>query len=168
MHLLLQTSESMVQTMTIAYFKIHPWEKAFLLEKVLTRARRLIQNASEIFSSRQRIFLQLIQNSVEKNDWNVKATICQQNFLQQINSAGYYLARFIRSYNDKGKNKSQRGSSIKSVKANSISDILPVKGSPTTKLAMEVKDIDKSYVNSMQGLLPWQQNHGRNLKIIVE
>ena len=49
-----------------------------------------------------------------------------------------------------------------------ISDILPVKGSPTTKLAMEVKDIDKSYVNSMQGLLPWQQNHGRNLKIIVE
>ena len=34
MYLLLKISEAIVQTMKIAYFKIHPWEKVSLMEKV--------------------------------------------------------------------------------------------------------------------------------------
>ena len=34
MYLLLKISEAIVQTIKIAYFKIHPWEKVSLMEKV--------------------------------------------------------------------------------------------------------------------------------------
>ena len=40
-----------------------------------------------------------------------------------------------------------------------LTDILLVKGSRPTKLAVEVRDLVECYVTSMHGSLPWQRDH---------
>lgn len=96
------------------------------------------------------IFLQTIQTSVGKTDFIVKATIYLCIFLRQTNSAGYSPARFVDSYDDSAKIKEgEWRSSIKRVKGNAMfkNDILTVRGSRPTKLAVDLLDLVKSYVN---------------------
>ena len=54
----------------------------------LSSARRVIEDAFSILAARGQVFMQPIQNTVEKTDPVVKATICLYNFLRQTNSAG--------------------------------------------------------------------------------
>ena len=92
-----------------------------------------------------------MQTSVGKTDFIVKATIyIYIFFLRQTNSAGYSPARFVDSYDDSVKIKEgEWRSSIKRVKGNAMfkNDILTVRGSSPTKLAVELLDLVKSYVN---------------------
>ena len=43
-----------------------------------------------------------------------------------------------------------------------LQDIPLVRGSSPTRLALEVRNIVKSYVNSMEGSVPWQWDHVRS------
>ena len=61
----------------------------------LSRSRRVIENAFGILAARWRVFMQLIQSTVEKTDRIVKATICLHNFLRQTNGAGYCPMGFV-------------------------------------------------------------------------
>ena len=49
-----------------------------------------------------------------------------------------------------------------------LDDISSVKVSRPIKLAVEVRDLVKSYVTSMQGSLPWQWEPVRSRGIIFE
>ena len=69
----------------------------------LSRACRVIENASGILDAHWRVFMQPIQSIVEKTDRIVKATICLHNFLQQTNSAGYCPTGFVVSYDETGR-----------------------------------------------------------------
>ena len=107
--------------------------------------------------------MQPIQSIVEKTDRIIKATICLHNFLRQTNSAGYCLMGFIDSYDKTGTIK--EGEWRRLVGHNNgatlLQDIPPVRGSRPTTWAIEVRNIMKSYVDSMEGSVPWQWDHVR-------
>ena len=100
--------------------------------------------------------MQPIQSTVEETDRIVKATICLHNFLRQANSAGYCPTGFVDSYDKTGTIK--EGEWRRLVGDNNgatlLQDIPPVWGSRSTTLALEVRNIMKSYVNSMEGSVP--------------
>ena len=70
-------------------------EKQRIFNYRLSRSRRVIENAFGILAARWRVFMQLIQSTVEKTDRIVKATICLHNFLRQTNGAGYCPMGFV-------------------------------------------------------------------------
>ena len=81
----------------------------------------------------------------------VKATICLHNLLRQTHSACYCLARFVDSYDDKGKIKEgdRRSSVIRTKRNAKLKDIFPVKGPHKNKVVVEVRDLDEADVNSI-------------------
>ena len=102
-------------------------------------------------------------SAVEKTDRIVKATISLHNFLRQTNSAGYCPTGFVDSYCETGTIK--EGKWRRLVGDNNgaalLQDIPPVRGSHPTTSAVEVRNM-KSYVNSMEGSVPWQWDHVRS------
>ena len=76
--------------------------------------------------------------------------------MRQTHRECYCLARFVDSYDDKGKIKEgERRSSVISTQGNSmLNDMLPVTGSRRNKVAVEVRDLEKADVNSIKGSSP--------------
>ena len=130
----------------------------------LPRARRVIENAFCILAARWQVFMQSIQSTVGKTDWIVKATICLHNFLRQANSTGYCPTGFFDSYDEIGTIKEGEWRCLVSDNngATLLQEIPSVRGSHPTTSALEVRNIMKSYVNSMDGFVPWQWDHVRS------
>ena len=116
-------------------------EEQVIFDYRLSRARRVIENAFGILSARWRIFMRPIQSSVDSTQMIVRAAVVLHNFLRQTNSAGYCPGGFIDSYDSTGKLKEGEWRRI-------------VPNGPTKK-AVEVREEIKTYVNSMEGSLPW-------------
>ena len=108
--------------------------------------------------------MQPIQNTVKKTDSIVKPSICLHNFLPQTNSADYCPMVFVDSYDETGTIKERQWRRLVGDKngATLRQDIPPFRGSRPTTLALEVRNIMKSYVNSMEGFIPWQWDHVRS------
>ena len=68
----------------------------------LSRARRTIENAFGILSTRWRIFRSPIRADVKTAELIVQAAVCLHNFLQLTSSAAYTPLGFIDSENDDG------------------------------------------------------------------
>ena len=98
--------------------------------------------------------MQPILSTVEKTDRIVKSSICLHNFLWQTNSAGYCPKGFIDSYEEIWtiKEGDNNGATL-------LQGILPVRGSRPTTSELEVR---KSYINSMEGSVPWQWDYVRS------
>ena len=134
------------------------------LQSAPLSTRRVIENAFGTLAVRWGVFIQPIQSAVEKTDRIVKATISLHNFLRQTNNAGYCPTGFVDSYYETGTIK--EGKWRRLVGDNNgaalLQDIPPVRGSYPTTSAVEVRNIMKSYVNSMEGSVPWQCDHVRS------
>ena len=156
-------------------FPLQPWllrpfpgqgipEEQVIFNYRLSRARRVIENAFGILAARWRVFMHPIQSSAEKVDVIVKATISLHNFLRQTNSAGYCPSGFVDSWDETGKIKEGEWRHIVGNNQGGmlLNDIPPVRGSRPLVSALEVRDVIKSYVNSMEGSLPWQWDHVRS------
>ena len=130
----------------------------------LSRARRVIENALDILAARWRVFMQPIQSTVEKTDRIVKAKIWLHNFLRQTNSAGYCPTGFVDSYDETGTIKEGEWRRLIGDKngATLLQNIPSVRESRPTTSALEVRNIMKSYVNSIEGSVPWQWDHVRS------
>ena len=111
-----------------------------------------------------RVFMQPIQSTVEKIDRIVKGTICLRNFLWQTNSAGYCPTSFVDSYDEIAPIK--EGEWRRVVGDNNgaalLQDIPTVRGSRPTTSALEVRNVMKSYINFVEGSVPWQWDHLRS------
>ena len=88
-----------------------------------------------------------------KNDRIVKATICLHNFLWQTDSAGYCPTGFVNSYDKTGTIQEGEWRRLVGDKngATLLQDIPPDRGSGPTTSALGVRNIMKSYANSMEG-----------------
>ena len=130
----------------------------------LSRARRVIENALDILAARWRVFMQPIQSTVEKTDRIVKAKIWLHNFLRQTNSAGYCPTGFVDSYDETGTIKEGEWRRLIGDKngATLLQNIPTVRESRPTTSALKVRNIMKSYVNSIEGSVPWQWDHVRS------
>ena len=135
----------------------------------LSTARRVIENAFGILAARWRVFMQPIQSSVEKTDLIVKATICLPNFLRQTNSAGYCPAGFADSWDETGNIKEGEWRNIIGERQGVMlkNNIAPVRGSRPLASALEVRNVVNSYVNSLEGSVPWQWDHVRSRGIVL-
>ena len=130
----------------------------------LSRARRVIENALDILAARWRVFMQPIQSTVEKTDRIVKAKIWLHNFLRQTNSAGYCPTGFVDSYDETGTIEEGEWRRLIGDKngATLLQNIPTVRESRPTTSALKVRNIMKSYVNSIEGSVPWQWDHVRS------
>ena len=130
----------------------------------LSRARRVIKNVFGVLAARWRVFMQPIQNTVEKTDRIVKATIYLFNFLLQTDSAGYCLTGFVDSYDKTGtiKNGKWRCLVGDNNGATFLQDIPPFQKSRPTTSVLEVRNTMKSSVNSMEDSVSWQWDHERS------
>ena len=119
----------------------------------LPSASRVIENAFGILAARCRIFMQPIQSTVENTDRIIKATICLHNFLRQTYSAGYGPTGFVDCYDETGTIK--EGEWARLVGDNNgttlLQGISPIRESRPTTSELEVRNIMKSCVNSMEG-----------------
>ena len=161
-------------------FPLQPWllrpfpgqgipEDQVIFNYRLSRARRVIENAFGILAARWRIFLKPIQSSTETTDLIVKAAICLHNFLRQTNSAGYCPVGFVDSCDNTGKIKEGEWRRLVNSEGGMLlNDIPAVRGSRPLNAAVEVRDLVKSYVNSMEGSVPWQWNHVRSRGTIIQ
>ena len=108
--------------------------------------------------------MQPIQSTVEKIDRIVKGTICLRNFLWQTNSAGYCPTGFVGSYDEIAPIK--EGEWRRVVGDNNggtlLQDIPPVRGSRPTTSALDVRNVMKSYINFVEGSVPWQWDNLRS------
>ena len=131
-------------------------EEQCIFNYKLSRACRVIENASNVLASHWWVFMQTTQSTVEKTDRIAKATIGLHNFLQQANSAGYYPTVFVDSFNKTGTMKEGEWRYLVGDNngATLLQDIPPVWGSRPTTSALGVKIIMKSCVNSMEDSVP--------------
>ena len=108
--------------------------------------------------------MQPTQSNVEKTDRIVKATICLHNSLRQKNSAGYCPTGFVDSYDETGTIKEGEWRRLVGDNdgATLLQDIPPVRGSRPTTSTLEVRNVMKSNVNSMEGSVPRQWDHVRS------
>ena len=156
-------------------FPLQPWlmrpypgqgipENHTIFNYRLSRARRVIENAFGILVARWRIFLRSIQSSVETTHLIVKATICLHNFLRQTNRAGYCPGDFVDSYDSSGmiKEGEWRRHISNNGSTGMFERIPAVRESRPSNAATVVCDTLSSYVNSMEGSLPWQWDHVRS------
>ncbi|XP_057296815.1 uncharacterized protein LOC130625697 [Hydractinia symbiolongicarpus] len=126
----------------------------------LSRARRVIENAFGILAARWRVFMNPLQTNVNNAETIVKVTICLHNFLRRTNSAAYCPSGFVDSWDDKGEIKEGEWRRLVADGNSSLLiDIPPIRGSRPSNTAVNVRDNLKSYVNSMEGSLPWQWEH---------
>ena len=138
-------------------------EEQVIFNYRLSRARRVIENAFGILAGRRRIFMRPIQSNVETTDLIVKATIYLHNFLRLTNSAGYCPSGFVDSYDETDKiNGGEWRHLVGNRQGGLLNDISAVRESRSLKAAIEVRETVKSYVNSMEGVLPWQWDHVRS------
>lgn len=129
----------------------------------LSRARRVIENAFGILAARWRVFMSPLQTSVNNAETIVKATICLHNFLRQTNSAAYCPSGFVDSWDDKGEIKEGEWRRLVTHGTNRLlSDLPPIRGSRPPTTAAAARENLKSYVNSMEGSLPWQWDYVRS------
>ena len=105
-----------------------------------------------------------IESTIEKTDRIAKATICLRNFLRKTNSAAYCPTGFVDSYDETEtiKEREWRRLVDDNNGATLLQDIRPVRGSRPTTSALEVRNIMKSHVSSMEGSVPWQWDHIRS------
>ena len=100
------------------------------------------------------------QISVDPLQIIVRAAVVLHNFLRQTNSAGYCPGGFVDSHDSSGKLKEGEWRRIVPNVGRSglLNDLPNVRGSRSTKTAVEFREMIKSYVNSMKGSLLWQWN----------
>ena len=124
----------------------------------------LLRECIRYTCARSRIFTQPIQSTVEKTDRKVKLIICLHYFLWQINSAGYCPTGFVDSYDETGTIKEGEWRRLVGDNdgATLLQDIPPVRGSRPTTSTLEVRNVMKSNVNSMEGSVPRQWDHVRS------
>ena len=126
----------------------------------LSRARRVIENAFGILRSRWRIYSHPIKGSVDNIIKYVLATLCLHNYLSVTENSSYCPTGLVDSENSDGVMKhgewrsSDDGTSLKSIAAR--------RGSRQNTDAVLIRNALKSYVNSVEGSLPWQLEHVRN------
>ena len=108
--------------------------------------------------------MQPMQSTVEKTDRIFKGTIRLRNFLCQTNSAGYCPTGFVDSYDEIAPIKEEEWRCVVGDNngATLLQDIPPVQGSRPTTSALEVRNIMKSYINFVEGSVPWQWDHLRS------
>ena len=86
----------------------------------------------------------------------VRAAVVLHNFLRQTNSVGYCPGRFVGSYDSTGKLKEGEWRRIvhNGERAVLLNNFPNVRRSGPTKTAVEVREMIKTYVNSMIDPLP--------------
>ena len=99
-----------------------------------------------------------IQSSVESAQMIIRAAVVLHNFLLQTNSAGYCPGGVVDLYDSTWKLKEGEWRRIvpNGERSGLLNGLPNFRGSRLTKTAMEVRERIKSYVNSMEGSLPWQ------------
>ena len=129
----------------------------------LSKARRVIKNPFGILAFHWKGFTQPNQTTVENAEIAVKATTCLHNFICQTNSAGYCPTGFVDSWVEKGEIKEKEWRIlVAESQSRMLTNIPPIRGSPPTIMAVRVIENLKSYVNSMEGSVPWQWDHVRS------
>lgn len=127
----------------------------------LTRARRVIENTFSILAARWRILLHRIQTSIKTTQLIVQAVVALHNFLRQTNSASYCPTGFVDSHDESGVIKEGEWRSI--VRSNGSAGLLEplnaLRGSRIPTSAIETHSNLTTYVNSLQGSVPWQWDY---------
>lgn len=127
-----------------------------------SRARRVIENAFGILTSRWRIFNTPIHANVENVESYVRATIVLHNYLRQTENASYCPKGFIDSYNANGEIQPGHWRNVVRNDSNAAFKSLPkVRGSRYRDDAVQMRDSLKDYVNGPNGSVSWQLDHIR-------
>ena len=136
----------------------------------LSRARRVIENSFGILAARWQIFHSVIQTSVKTAEVIIQATVCLHNYLRQTNSAGYCPAGFVDCENATGEIKpgEWRRLTVPVESSGALRPIANVRGSRYLNAAVDVREKLKQYVNSSEGTVPWQLNHIRSRRPILQ
>ena len=126
-----------------------------------SRARRVIENAFGILSTRWRIFYKSIKSTLENAENYTVACLALHNYLRQTDNAVYTPVRFVDSESRDGSIKEGEWRSMKGDDENAFKSINPVRGSRYTKDALKVRETLTKYVNSENGSVPWQFDYIR-------
>ena len=121
-----------------------------------SRARRVIENAFGILSARWRIFFKPIRASTENVERYTLACLALHNYLRQTDNAVYTPTGFLDSENSDGSIKLGGWREIQSSDQGCFAPVSAVRGSRYTKDALQMRDTLKTYVNSVEGSVPWQ------------
>ena len=125
----------------------------------LSRARRVIENASGILVARWRILRGFIRAAVHNVEKYVLATLCLHNYLRQTDNAGYCPTGFVDSEDSSGRIKPGEWRSL--VADDGCRPLCRPHNTRYGENAKEIRDALKYYVNSEQGAVPWQLKHVR-------
>ena len=127
----------------------------------LSRARRVIENAFGILSSRWRILHKPIRASINNVERYVLACLTLHNYLRQTDNAMYTPTGFVDSESGDGAIKKGEWRSLRPEGELVFDKINPVRGSRYTKDSLEMREVLKKYVNSEEGSVPWQVQYIR-------
>ena len=134
----------------------------------LSRARRTIEKAFGILSTRWRIFRRPIVADLDLVDLIVMACVCLHNYLSLTENAKYIPSGFVDSYDTSGELVPGTWRSLPNI--NRAMGALARQGSNHTGTNPKaVRERLCSYVNSDVGSVPWQTQHvrqdGRNVNL---
>ena len=124
-------------------------------------ARRVIENALRILSTRWRIFYKPIKSTLENTENYTVACLALHNYLRQTNNAVYTPVGSVDSESRDGSIREGEWRSMRGDDENAFKSINPVRGSRYTKDALKVRETLTKYVNSENGSVPWQFDYIR-------
>lgn len=132
----------------------------------LSRARRTIENAFGILSSKWRIFRRPINAKTDLIDLIVQACIALHNYLLLTDNAHYLPTGFADSYSDSGE--IVPGSWRTDHCADALGRLVPQGGRNVATTAKVVRDRVCNLVNSVEGSISWQLDHVRDCGVVLE
>lgn len=126
-----------------------------------SRARRTIENAFGIMTSRWRILNNPINASVENIEKYVMAIIVLHNYLRLTENASYCPRGFADSFESDGSFIPGDWRAMANATNSQLLNLKPVRGSRYQQDAIFMRSCLKEYVNSALGKLEWQLDHVR-------
>jgi len=124
-----------------------------------SRARRVIENAFGILSTRWRIFHKPIKATIKNVENYTLACLGLHNYLRQTDNAMYTPQGFLDSENKNGEIKEGEWRSGKQNSETAFRTLNPVRGSRYSTDALKMRETLTEYVNSEDGSVPWQQGY---------
>ncbi|XP_015775503.1 PREDICTED: putative nuclease HARBI1 [Acropora digitifera] len=156
------------------FFPLRPWlmkpypgkqldETQRIFNYRLSRARRTIENAFGILSSKWIIFRKPIRANVDLAEKIVKATVCLHNYLRLTENANYIPSGFVDCEDGNGNIIPGNWRSEVDYKDGGMTPVSRIGGNRYTYKAGRSRDDFKDYFNSPLGEVPWQLDYVRHL-----